>query len=50
MLPNCRCLGRISNMTTHFIVLRNLSRLSPELTAMYKSVGMGLLLFANSGC
>lgn len=50
MLANCCLLGRISNMTTHVIVLRNLSRVSPELTTTYKSVGMGLLLFANSGC
>lgn len=36
----------ISNMSTHLILLRNLSRLFPELTTQcsYQSVGIGLLL------
>lgn len=43
---NCRFLGSISNMSTHLLLFRNLSRLFPELTTecSYKSVGTGLLL------
>lgn len=43
---NCCFLGSISNMSTHLLLFRNLSRLFPELTTecSYKSVGIGVLL------